>query len=94
MVEDDDDDASDTYGSRRDTTFTARSLGSSEKDRKLAEFETQIGDYERKLSKLQGKVKSLEEHLREKDSELNKIQGSHNDERNVCFRYVLLPRST
>ena len=67
MVEDDDDDGlSDVYASRRDTTFTARSVGGSDKDRKaLAEFESQVNE-------LQDKLKELEDQIRDKDSELEK----------------------
>ena len=70
MVEDDDDDGlSDVYASRRDTTYTARSTGGSDKDRKtLAEYETQVGE-------LQGKVKALEDSLREKTSEVDRLSG-------------------
>lgn len=85
MVEDDDEDASDIYGSRRDTTLTSRSTGGSEKDRKLAEFETQIGEYESKVGELQGKVKTLEQQLGDKDSELERVHGSHNDDRSVSL---------
>ncbi|KAK4690744.1 protein SPA2, partial [Lecanoromycetidae sp. Uapishka_2] len=83
MVEDDDDDASDIYGSRRNTTFTSRSTGGSEKDRKLADFETQVGEYESKVGELQEKVKSLEDQLRYKGLEMEKIHGSYNDDRNT-----------
>lgn len=67
MVEDDDDDGlSDVYASRRDTTFTARSAGGSDKDRKA------IGEYETQVNELQEKVKELEDRVRDKDSELEK----------------------
>ena len=85
LVEDDDDDASDICGSRRDTTYTSRSMGGSEKDRKLAEFETQVGDYESRVGELQAKVKTLEEQLREKDSELDKVHGSRDGDRSVSL---------
>ena len=77
MVEDDDEEGSDIYGNRRDTTFTSRSMGGSDKDRKvIVEFETQVEE-------LQGKVKSLEEELREKNSEMDTINGSREKEQNV-----------
>ena len=67
MVEDDDDDGlSDVYASRRDTTFTARSVGGSDKDRRaLAEFETQVNE-------LQDKLKELEDKIQDKDLKLEK----------------------
>ena len=80
MVEDDDDDTSDIYGGRRDTTYTTRSMGNAEKDRKIAEFETQVGEYD-------GKVKSLEEQLRSKDLELDKLRSSHNNDREVSAEF-------
>lgn len=86
MVEDDDDDGSDVYGSRRDTTFTSRSMGGSEKDRKLAEYETQMGDFGNRVGELQGKVKDLEEQVRDKNLELDKVYGSHNEQKGVSFR--------
>ena len=77
MVEDDDEEGSDIYGNRRDTTFTSRSMGGSEKDRKaIAEFETQ-------LEELQVKVKGLEEKLREKDGEIDKMHKSRDEEQSV-----------
>ena len=83
MIEDDDDDGSDVYGSRRDTTFTSRSVGGSDKDRKIAEYETQVGDFESRISEMQVKVKQLEDQLRDKNSELDKSYGSHNEQREV-----------
>ena len=76
MVEDDDEDGlSDVYANRRDTTFTARSGGGSDKDRKAnAEAEAQIGE-------LQGKVKELEDTLRDKSAELDVVR----DNSNVCL---------
>lgn len=95
MIEDDDDDdTSDIYGSRRDTNYTSQSMGGSERDRKLAEFETQVEDYESKVGELQGKVKTLEEQLHEKHSELDKVHGSHKDDMSVSFRPILLHCST
>ena len=77
MVEDDDEEGSDIYGSRRDTTFTSRSMGGSDKDRKaIAEFEAQIED-------LQTKVKGLHEQLREKDVEIDRLHDSRNAEESV-----------
>lgn len=84
MVEDDDDDTSDIYGSRRDTTFTTQSTGGSEKDRKLAEYESQVVDFESRISDLQIKVKSLEEQLRDRNGELDKLSVNHDEERGVC----------
>lgn len=83
MVEDNDDDASDIYGSRRDTTFTSRSVGGFDKDRKIADFETQVGDYENRVSELQDKVKELEILLRDKTSELDQVHGFHNQQQSV-----------
>ena len=80
MVEDDDEEGSDIYGSRRDTTFTSRSMGGSDKDRKaIAEFEAQVED-------LQAKVKGLQEQLREKDAEIDRIHDSRNAEQSVSPR--------
>lgn len=78
MVEDDDDDnMSDVYGGRRDTTYTSRSAGASEKDRKaLEESQTQVGE-------LQNKVKDLEDQLRDKASELNALNTSHSERQDV-----------
>ena len=78
MVEDDDDDGmSDVYGGRRDTTYTARSIGTSERDRKaLAEFETQVNE-------LQGKVKEMEQQLHFKEDELSRLEAAHGDKENV-----------
>lgn len=86
MVEDDDDDnVSDIYGSRRDTSFTSRSIGGSEKDRKIiAEFEVQVGD-------LQGKLKELEDQIHDKDTELGKFRDSSNERDNVS---LLLPNTS
>ena len=80
MVEDDDDDGfSDIYGSRRDTTYTLRSMGGSDKDRKaIADFETQV-------TELQGRLKELEDQIQAKDSELNKINEQHNVSANLAF---------
>ncbi len=80
MVEDDDEEGSDIYGSRRDTTFTSRSMGGSDKDRKaIAEFETQVEEF-------QVKVKGLEEQLRDKDAEMAKIHEFRNKEQSVSLR--------
>ena len=89
MIEDDDNDTSDIYGSRRDTTYTSRSMGGSERDRKFADFETQVEDFESKVGELQGKVKTLEEQLCDKHSELDKTHGSHKDDRSVSFGPIL-----
>ena len=91
MVEDDDDDTSDIYGSRRDTSMTSRSMGGSEKDRKIAEFESQVGNFETRIGELQVKVTALEEQLREKDSALDDLHRSRNQEHGVslgqcCFQ--------
>ena len=84
MVEDDDEEGSDIYGSRRDTTFTSRSMGGSDKDRKaIAEFETQVED-------LQAKVKGLGEQLREKDAEMHKLHESRNEDQSVSLRVPYL----
>ncbi|KAL9098482.1 MAG: hypothetical protein Q9163_005863 [Psora crenata] len=74
MVEDDDDDGlSDVYGNRRDTTYTSRSTGGFEKDRKaVVEFEIQVHE-------LRGRVKELEDKLRDKDSELSKLKEQHDN---------------
>ncbi len=85
MVEDDDDDGSDIYGSRRDTTLTSRSAGGSEKDRKLAGYESQVGEFQHRVGELQGKVRELEEQLRDKDLELDKIYESHNERSGVSL---------
>jgi len=85
MVEDDDDDGSDVYGSRRDTTFTSRSVGGLEKDRKLAEYETQIGGFENRIGELQDKVKELEEQVRDKNLELHTVYRSHNEQKGVSL---------
>lgn len=80
MVEDDDEEGSDIYGSRRDTTFTSRSMVGSDKDRKaIAELDAQVEE-------LQVKVKGLEEQLREKDAQLDKLHGSLNAEQSVSLR--------
>jgi len=79
MVEDDDDDnISDVYGSRRDTTYTSRSGAGSEKDRKvIAEYETQVAD-------LLARVKDLEDQVHDKDSELDMI----NQRQTVCVACI------
>lgn len=80
MVEDDDDDnMSDVYGGRRDTTFTSRSMGGgSEKDRQaIKEYEAQVGE-------LQSKLSDMENRLRDKDSELDKLHDSRNVAEDVC----------
>ena len=83
MVEDDDEEGSDVYGSRRDTTFTSRSMGGSDKDRKaIAEFETQVEE-------LQMRLKMLEEQVREKDSKLDRMHESRNEEQRVSFKTSL-----
>ena len=77
MVEDDDEEGSDIYGNRRDTTLTSRSMVGSDKDRKaIAEFETQVEE-------LQATVKTLEEQLRGKDAEIDTIHESRNEEQSV-----------
>ena len=83
MVEDDDDDASDVYGSRRDTTFTSRSVGGSDKNRKIAEYETQAGDFESRVGELQVKLEELEEKIRTKDDELGKLYGFQDEQTRV-----------
>ena len=84
MVEDDDDDTSDIYGSRRDTTMTSRSMGgSSEKDRRLAEYETQVGDFENRIGELQRRVTALEGELHNKDSEIDDLHRSRNHQQGV-----------
>lgn len=85
MVEDDDDDGSDVYGSRRDTTLTSRSVGGSEKDRKLAEYGSQVGDFENRIGRLQGKVEELEDQVRNKNLELDKVYGSQNEQQGVSL---------
>lgn len=80
MVEDDDEEGSDIYGSRRDTTFTSRSMVGSDKDRKaIAELDAQVEE-------LQVKVKGLEEQLREKDAQLDKLHESLDAEQSVSLR--------
>jgi hypothetical protein len=59
LVEDDDDDSSEIYGSRRDTGMTSRSFATNEGDKKI------IADYQNKVEDLQGKVEGLESKLRE-----------------------------
>lgn len=88
MVEDDDDDASEIYGSRRDTALTSRSAGGSEKDRKLAEYETQVGNFENRIGELQGRVQEMELQLRDKNMELDKMYGSQNEQK-VVSRSIL-----
>lgn len=80
MVEDDDDEnMSDVYGSRRDTTYTSRSGGFSEKDRKaLADSETQVGE-------LQSRLQELEEQMHDRESKLDKFHNSQNELQNVGF---------
>ena len=86
IVEDDDDDTSDIYGSRRDTTMTSRSMGaSSEKDRRLAEYETQVVDFENRMGEMQRKVSALEGELHEKDSEIGDLHKSRNQEKGVSL---------
>ena len=88
MVEDDDEEGSDIYGSRRDTTFTSRSMGGSDKDRKaITEFETQVEE-------MQVKVKGLEEQLREKDAEMDRMHQSRNAEQSVSPKTPNLRVST
>ena len=77
MVEDDDDESSDIYGSRRDTTLTSRS--------KFADQENHVGDFERRISELQDKVGGLEEQLRDKNVELDR---SHNQQQAVSVSVV------
>ena len=91
MVEDDDDDESDIYGSKRDTTFTSRSVGVPEKDRKIADYETQVGDFEHRTSELQTKIEDLEEQLREKNLELDKLHGVHDEQKGVCTKSPKFP---
>lgn len=80
MVEDDDEEASDIYGTRRNTTLTSRSIGGSERDRKaIAEFESQVEE-------LQGRVEDLEERVRGKDSALAEMQKSRIEEQSVGYR--------
>ena len=91
MVEDDDDENSDVYGSRRDTTFTSRSIGASDPDRKHAE--NQVREFEHRVDELQGKVKELEDQLRDKDAELDKVYGSHNHQQAVSLALPISPSS-
>ena len=86
MVEDDDDDSSDIYGSRRDTTLTSRS--------KFADRENHVGDFERRISELQEKVGGLEEQLRDKNVELDRVHGSHNQQQAVSLIHNLLPTTS
>lgn len=87
MVEDDDEEGSDIYGSRRNTTFTSRSMGGSDKERKaIAEFESQVEE-------LQARVKSLEGQVREKDSEKEEMLEFRNKEQSVSSS-VPVPRLT
>lgn len=80
MVEDDDEEGSDIYGSRRDTTFTSRSMVGLDKDRKaIAELDAQVEEF-------QVKVKGLEEQLREKDAQLDKLHESLNAEQSVSLK--------
>ena len=80
MVEDDDEEGSDVYGNRRDTTFTSRSMGGSDRDRKaIADFETQVQE-------LQMRLKTLDEQMREKDSKLDRMQDSRNEEQRVSLK--------
>ena len=80
MVEDDDEEGSDVYGSRRDTTFTSRSAAGSDRDRKaIADFETQVQE-------LQMRLKTLEEQMREKDSKLDRMHESRNEEQRVSLK--------
>ena len=88
MVEDDDDDSSEVYGSRRDTNYTSRSVGGSEKDRKIAEFEAQVVDYENRVGELKTNVTELEQRLREKDSALGEIEESSNERQRVSSRRI------
>ncbi|KAG8533724.1 uncharacterized protein KY384_001465 [Bacidia gigantensis] len=82
MVEDDDDDGlSDVYASRRDTTFTSRSVGASDKDRKaIAELETQV-------TELQDKIKESEDRLRDKDLNLARLDDQFNTAERERKRY-------
>ena len=83
MVEDDDDDGmSDVYGGRRDTTYTARSMGGSDKDRRA------FADLESQVSELQDKVKHFQEQLHEKDSELNQLHESHGEREQVSSSHL------
>ena len=78
MVEDDDDDGlSDVYGGRRDTTYTSRSVGGSERDRKaIADLEAQVGDSH-------DKIKEMEDRLRDKENELNRLHETHDEREHV-----------
>ena len=89
MVEDDDDDASDIYGSRRDTSYTSRSIGGSEKDRRIADYETQVSDYQGNVEELKEKVTILELHLRDKEAKLDGIQTSHANDRRVSLFLII-----
>ena len=84
MVEDDDEDGlSDVYANRRDTTFTNKSGGGSDKDRKAnAELETQIGD-------LQGKLRELEDNLRDKSAELDSFKQKTNVRSRKALRLLV-----
>ena len=79
MVEDDDEEGSDVYGSRRDTTFTSRSMGGSDKDRKA------IAELEALVEELQVKVRGLEKQLHGKDAEMDKLHDSLNAEQSVSL---------
>lgn len=84
MVEDDDDEnMSDVYGSRRDTTYTSRSGGHSEKDRRA------LADSEAQVNELQIRIKDLEEQVHDKDTELDKFHESQDEQMNVGFELPL-----
>ena len=85
MVEEDDDDAlSDVYNNRRDTTFTARSVGAP--DRKAAtEFEVQV-------TELQAKVRDLEMELHDKDLALQRM-GEEKSVRSIADKIDLTANS-
>lgn len=91
LVEDDDDPTGPeenedaqigAYGSRRDTRNTYSSVGGAERDRKMtAEFESQVGE-------LQGKISELESAVRAKDSELGRLQEAQSHKEDVSSEHI------
>ncbi|KAI9892545.1 MAG: component of the polarisome [Vezdaea aestivalis] len=90
MVEDDDDgmgpdddDLSDAFGlegaagKRQSRRSTTRSIGSSERDKKL------IADYQTQISDLQEKLSGMESRMSAKDEELKGLQGSDREKREL-----------
>ena len=77
--EDNDDMRSEIYSSRRDTSNTSMSIsiGGAESKRKIIQdFQSQIGD-------LQGKIDQLEGKVRDKDTEIGRLQEAHKDQESV-----------